>query len=416
MSANDSARETYIPFKARDVIQMCLQDQALDESEKGSFESLSQLLSSIFHFEFHRELEALKDAYAPFDPDSDTRPLHPLSQEAKDASRDRLLAGITKVLTKANYHQLTRTQLQASLSDSSLFEIRLDVNFDDFADVAFFARGERQEEHEVKKLLGLKRETRTIDLYERVAVYVRFKEGSYFENANRKNLGFTPGSTVIKLFRNVPTADLEILFPNVEVKMRGIDKALIGIPAAIGGIAVLMTKLLSVILLVVAMILFWLGIEKNEPTINAQTLIAAGAGIGAAAGYVLKQLSNFKNRKIRFLKALTDQLYFKNLDNNAGVIFHLITGAEEEELKEAVLAYYFLYIEKQGLTADALDQKIEAWFEKSWDCRLDFDVEDGLHKLARLGLATQDRDQWQVIPLEEATRKLDATWDAYYQF
>ena len=42
------------------------------------------------------------------------------------------------------------------------------------------------------------------------------------------------------------------------------------------------------------------------------------------------------------MKALADSLYFKNLDNNAGVFHHLVDAAEEEEFKEAVLAYYFL--------------------------------------------------------------------------
>ena len=37
------------------------------------------------------------------------------------------------------------------------------------------------------------------------------------------------------------------------------------------------------------------------------------------------------------MKALSDNLYFKNLDNNAGVFHHLIDAAEEEEVKEAIV-------------------------------------------------------------------------------
>lgn len=408
--------ETFIPFKARDVIQMCLEGGELNEGDRKAFGDLSQLLSSIFHFEFHRDLESLKEAYGPFDPDSDTRDLRPLSEATKAEYRDRLFNRLKHVLEKANYHALTRAELEAAMSESSLFKIRLDVNFEDFQDVVFFARGERQEDHDVKKLGGLKSETVTIDLYERVAVYVRFKEQAYFDEQKRKNLGFTPGSTVLKLFRNVPRADLEILFPNVEVKMRLIDKILIGVPAAIGGVAVLMTKLLSVIGLAVALILLWFAGKELDKPIDSKALIAAGAGIGAAVGYILKQWNNFKNRKIKFLKALTDQLYFKNLDNNAGVIFHLITGAEEEELKEAVLGYYFLNAEGAPLSSEELDGKIEAWFADTWNCVLDFDVEDALHKLKRLGLAKEECAKWSVIPLDQANRKLDEMWDGYYQF
>ena len=49
--------------------------------------------------------------------------------------------------------------------------------------------------------------------------------------------------------------------------------------------------------------------------------------------FLFKQISKYKNRKIKFMKALSDNLYFKNLDNNAGVFYHLIDAAEEEEFK-----------------------------------------------------------------------------------
>lgn len=415
MPDSSATGETFIPFNARDVIRMCLRDGRLQDEDRDTFQSLSLMLSSIFHFEFHRELQALKEAYAPFDPDTDTRSLDPDSEATQTRAQEQLLSGLTKVLVKANYHQLSGEELQQAMSESSLFKIRLDVNFDDFEDVVFFARGNHRDSEEVKKLFGLKKELFEFDLYERVAVYVRFKDQAYFDEQGRKRLDFKPGSTVLKLFRNVPKADLEILFPNVEVKMRAIDKVLIGIPAAIGGIAMLVTKLLSVIVLVVGVILFKLGMGKPQ-TIDGEALIAAGAGLGAAGGYILKQISNFKNRKIRFLKALTDQLYFKNLDNNAGVIFHLISGAEEEEVKEAVLAYYFLLTSQSPLKAKDLDEKIEAWFASNWNCTLDFDIEDALGKLQRLKLARCSNDLWSVEPLSNAVRILDETWDGYYEF
>ena len=61
------------------------------------------------------------------------------------------------MLEKANYTRLTRQQLEEALADSSLFKIRLDVEFDDFEDVVFFARGGRVVDEEAKKLL--KKET-----------------------------------------------------------------------------------------------------------------------------------------------------------------------------------------------------------------------------------------------------------------
>lgn len=101
---------------------------------------------------------------------------------------------------------------------------------------------------------------------------------------------------------------------------------------------------------------YWLGFSSKEVTINSQHLIALGVGAGVLGGFIFKEWSKFKNRKLRFMKALADNLYFKNLDNNSGVFHHLIDSAEEE-CKEAILAYYFLVIERGFMTSEHLDKK-----------------------------------------------------------
>ncbi len=37
------------------------------------FREVFRILEALFHFEFHRSLETLKNCYAPFNPDADTR-------------------------------------------------------------------------------------------------------------------------------------------------------------------------------------------------------------------------------------------------------------------------------------------------------------------------------------------------------
>jgi hypothetical protein len=138
------------------------------------------------------------------------------------------------------------------------------------------------------------------------------------------------------------------------------------------------------------------------------------AGAATLAGYLWKQFSNFKNRKIRFMQALTQNLYFKNLDNNAGVFLRLINDAEAEESKEALLAYYFLLMSPVALTKAELDRQIEHWFEVKWNCSIDFDVGDALQKLRRLGLVTESAGALTAIDLESAIGLLDQRWDNYF--
>ena len=65
-------RQHFIPFRKNDVVQMCAQDGQLVGQEQH-FSYSHRLLERIFHLEFHSNIEALKHAYAPMDPDCDTR-------------------------------------------------------------------------------------------------------------------------------------------------------------------------------------------------------------------------------------------------------------------------------------------------------------------------------------------------------
>ena len=116
------------------------------------------------------------------------------------------------------------------------------------------------------------------------------------------------------------------------------------------------------------------------------------------------------------MKALADNLYFKNLDNNAGVFYHLIDTAEEEEFKEAVLAYYFLLTAREPLTKTALDQRIETWLAERWDCHIDFEIGDATHKLQRFNLIQQEGDILRSVSLEKAKQQLDTIWDNFFAY
>jgi hypothetical protein len=113
---------------------------------------------------------------------------------------------------------------------------------------------------------------------------------------------------------------------------------------------------------------------------------------------------------------LTENLYFKNLDNNAGVFHRLIDEAEEEECKEAFLAYYFLLVKQDITDADTLDDAIESWFRASWDCDVDFEVDDALNKLRNLGLVFETPSVLTAVEIERGCEILDKRWDDYFSY
>ena len=298
-------------------------------------------------------------------------------------------------------------------------KVRLEADFDDFEQMAFYRRGERTRQEEVKTLLGLRRRTITFTNYGKVLVYVKFKDAAYFEARGKKvdRLPFTPGSTIIKLFQDVPRADLEMLFPNAQVRMRRIDKLLIGVPAVVSGVIVIATKLIASLVPVLLLLAFWFGARREPVQLDQGQLLALGAGLMAFGGFLVRQFTKFKNRKIQFMKSLSESLYFRNLDNDAGVFHHLLDAAEEEEVKEAVLAYHFLRTAGGPLTAAELDGRIEDWFARRWEAAFDFEVEDGVGKLRRLRLVDDDgHGRLTAVALDEAMQSLDETWDGLFPY
>jgi hypothetical protein len=96
-------------------------------------------------------------------------------------------------------------------------------------------------------------------------------------------------------------------------------------------------------------------------------------------------------------------------------VFHrLANDAEEEESKEAILAYYFLLTSEDPLSRAELDRAVESWFESSWQCAVDFEIDDALHKLLTLGLVTESGGRFSALSIDDGIRLLDQRWDNYF--
>ena len=195
--------------------------------------------------------------------------------------------------------------------------------------------------------------------------------------------------------------------------------------------------LIAVILIVFKLpsVLEWLNIDKDA--IPKDTLLTLTAVVFpiiiALGGFAVKQYLNYKNKWVEFLNDVTQTLFFRNISVNASVFQTLIDDAEEEECKEAILAYYHLLTAPEGLTKPDLDARIESWFKKKFDTHLDFDVEDALEKLERLSgrictcgprdetaeetplISRDEAGRCRVQSLDDAIKILDSIWDHIYQ-
>jgi hypothetical protein len=190
------------------------------------------------------------------------------------------------------------------------------------------------------------------------------------------------------------------------------DKLLLWIPAIGGGVPILSTKVIPALIKIehaykAGNLMHLQGIKN--------TLIQSGVALGVLGLYLFRQYKGYVNKKNNFKKMLTDSLYFKNLGNNGAVFHTLLDASEEEEIKECILAYMFL-LNHPDIDSITLDELIEHWIQETFSFSLDFDVNDALQKLQKIGLASEINNNWNVIPLREALIRMDEIWDRIFDF
>jgi len=197
----------------------------------------------------------------------------------------------------------------------------------------------------------------------------------------------------IKAFRHIPMADLEVVFPDKKISMKPLDSIKLVVTGAMG-LVVVVTKFLA------------------QAALNPVFALAA---LGTIGGYAAKVFFGFKNSVDRYHHLVTDSLYHKNLDNDLGVIFYLIDSLEEQEFKEAVLAYALL-LERGPLSIGDLDACCERFLLDEFGVEVDFEVHDALEKLVRENLVEREGDRYRACELPTALERLDEKWDNYFKY
>jgi hypothetical protein len=404
----EPARFQDIPVPRRDIVFALLDEFAahVEPDDLVQLRGICELLVKIYHLEFHAELESMKRAYAPFNPDLDNENFD-RSETSDDERAKQLGDHLRTVLERGNYECLTDGDLNKALTERSLFALDVVVDTSVYEEMVLYARGESVHKAEIPRWFGLSKTTIDVATFDRVCMYVRFKNREQLERERGqfKQRRFEPGTTILKLFRNIPRADLEILFPNCRLQMRPIDKLFFGVPAVVGGIPILL-KLAPLVFAIAVL----LGFRNGQ--IDTTSLIAALTGLAVLGSYLFRQWGKFRNRRMLFIKELSENLYFRNLDNNEGVLTRLVDEAEEEECKEALLAYFFLLRTPDGATSAELDGVVERWLKDRFNLTTDFEVSDAIAKLVNLGLVREQDGRFSVCPPSEGLTQLRKRWDA----
>jgi hypothetical protein len=400
-------RENFLPVRKKDLIDFLCRDKSLvtgdllSADDQQRFRRFCEILSALYHHEFHARFETLKDAYAPFDPDADTRTLFELTDQQRHSRLESFFGDVNSLLERANYTHLTREQIQRATEAVSNWGLNMDVDFDAFERLEVYIRGDSIGKRTLRRFWNLyRREELNVPVYKRLVLILKQRPHRRLgRDADTK-------SVFLKIFKDIPKVDIEMLLPGGRTKMPKFERGKLGVSLAstVGFVGWKLAGDLA-------------GITQSFLERNPLSLYGP---LSVVLGYGYKQYYGYQQTKQNYAHLLTQSLYYQNLDSNAGVLFRLLDEAEEQDAREAILAYFFLwrYAGTEGWTAQQLDDYIELDFERRAGIKFDFEIDDALTKLERAKIAVKSGDRYRVVPIDEAMTTIDAIWDnifVYYQ-
>ncbi|HSR80250.1 MAG TPA: TMEM143 family protein, partial [Hyphomicrobiaceae bacterium] len=297
------------------------------------------------------KLLELEQTYEPFSPDSDLLKTRAFSPEERSGMQKRLVAQMASLLEQGNFTRVDPSNVHFILTKDSAYGLDLEVDLQAFEEVLIYYRGATtisEYRRDVRRAYMRWREVK-IPVFQRMFLLFKLKpfavrveevmrehklDQKEAERAVRRLRGLLPATVssdyvYIKLFKNMPRSDVEMIFPNTKVRFRLFDKLKFGVTASGGlGMGVFGT------------------VGKVAMATNPYTLAAAVAGLG---GIALRQATNFLNQRTRYMVVLAQNLYFHAMADNRGVMTLLADRAAEVDAASLVV-----------VLADRLDQEVVA--------------------------------------------------------
>jgi hypothetical protein len=414
-SAETTQKDGFIAARKAELAQAIAAESGLAPDDSAALAHLLKLLGALLHHEAHERLETLKTLYDPLDPDA------PLARrDVSVAAFERFETALVDSLTRANFTEIDPDTVQTRAATKVLTGLAIKPSSAGIRRMRYFARGARAERIERKEWMGLRKHVIDAEVMNDVVVLVGFKADSEIQRDDAKlfakmRRGIRPGAALVKSFRNVAAAELVTLHPGARPSMLRRDQFFLAAPAIVAGTPVLL-NLWPALTVIFAVLAAYFGAQGAIDDNELKRALAAVSGLIAVGAFVMRQRLKYEAQTLRYQKQLADTVYFRNLANNAGVLDLLIGAGEEQDAKEAFLAYWTLLRSPTPLTKAEIDSAAETFLHERMNQRVDFDIQDALAKLERLGLVTTDGERHSAIAPADALTKLDAAWDAVFDY
>ena len=336
-------------------------------------------------------LTDLEQTYEPFSPDSDLLITRKFSDAERAKMKRHLVDDVRHMLEQANYEAIDPKDIALIMTKESHYGLDLQVDMNAFEEILIYYRGASSRRHtrRNKKKFYLAKEEFDVPIFRRLFILFKLKpfdqrvtEVMKEENCERETAEkrvkkiramlpaqITDDLLYMKMFKNIPRSDIEMVFPNTRIRFRMFDKVKFGVTAG-GGVG--------------------MGVLGTATKIAAATTPIGMAGaVAALGGIAVRQVSSFFNQRNKYMVTMAQNLYFHSLADNRGVLTLLADRAGEEDVKEELLLYSVLAKTRAHRSElPEIDHAIERWLKTTFGISANYDLDDALERLKRDGIVT----------------------------
>ncbi|XP_058179880.1 uncharacterized protein LOC131298433 isoform X1 [Rhododendron vialii] len=171
----------------------------------------------------------------------------------------------------------------------------------------------------------------------------------------------------VRHFKKIPMADMDIVLPEKKNPsltpmdwVKFLVSAIIGLVTVVG------------------------SLNKSKPNIKVLAPI-----LSAVIGFCAKTYFSFQQNFTAYQNLITRSMYESQLDSGRGTLLHLCDEVIQQEVKEVIISFFIL-MEQGKATRQDLDKRCEELIKQEFGVTCNFDVDDAVQKLEKLGIVTQD--------------------------
>ena len=422
------AIESYVPleyaqirrrFEAACRIDARSQTESLAKHCRSQWHHFEPAVGRVLDAWSGRQLRRTGDAYGGVDPDADPIPVDLLqtddeldteidpdteyagrsdqsdgtehaygtdqASELDGGDRDerirRIFDEFEALATAAGYTRITRDQIQQCVGVASAWGVPLKVDFDAIERLSVFARGDIVARRSFRHWRTMyRRRTCDVEIYGRMAVAFIVKPDANWQPPSSVDTPDDERPQIhLRLFKNIPKQDVDMLLPTARVRISAMDSAKIILPS-LGGFLLSLRKVAQFTLLLAALALHW-------------TFIL----VGLLISYAIKSIFSYLKTRDRYQLSLTRNLYFQKLDTNAGVLSSLIQQAARQRRREAALAYHAIAVDDEPISTRRIKRRAERYIREAVGIEVNFRIDRAITLLVDANLVERENNRWRII-------------------